>query len=214
MNPPPPAPRRPLGQTVSTSCEILINNILNLALQITYKRNVCFGLLLTSIRKYTLCFQKCIKIVKNEEKQKSDYPLKHNVLKRHNTVLIKVKSTGHKRKRQNGLLTQHRWAPAWCQEEDWWGRRTMCSGGRSSHLEKETQETFRASPEPSLVLLHYTVHQSGNEPSNHWKYEPPSFSTSQRGQRQSNPRTVSGRMERKVWDKWLWGRSFSSLALN
>ena len=96
------------------------------------------------------------------------------------------------------VLTQCRWAPAWCREEDWWARRTACSGGRSSRLEKETEETFRAALEPSLAPLHhYTVHQPGNEPSNHRekkKYEPPLFSTFQWGQRQNNPHTESERV--------------------
>lgn len=37
-------------------------------------------------------------------------------------------------------LTQCRWASAWCRAEDWWGRRTACSDGRSSHLLKKKKE--------------------------------------------------------------------------
>lgn len=82
-----------------------------------------------------------------------------------------------KRQKKKTVLTRCRWAPAWCQAEDWWGRRTVCSGGHSSHLweKKKTEETFRAGLGPSLVLLHYTVHQPGNEPYNCWKYDSPLF---------------------------------------
>ena len=98
------------------------------------------------------------------------------------------------------ILTQCHWAPAWCQEEDWWARRTVCSGGRSSRLEKETEETFRAALEPSLAPLHhYTVHQPGNEPSNHREKKKnmslPRFQPFSEDKGKKNPRTESERAE-------------------
>lgn len=57
------------------------------------------------------------------------------------------------RRGEERALTQCRWAPAWCRAEGWWGRRTACSGGRSSRLRTEEEENFRAPPEPSFILL-------------------------------------------------------------
>lgn len=51
-------------------------------------------------------------------------------------------------------LTRCRWAPAWCQEEGWWGRRTACSDGRSFRLEEERRETAKAAQESSYAVLY------------------------------------------------------------
>lgn len=67
-------------------------------------------------------------------------------------------------------LTRCRWAPAWCQEEGWWGRRTACSDGRSFRLEEERAESIRAAQEASDIVLYVTPRQHRNEHSGNRKY--------------------------------------------
>lgn len=40
-------------------------------------------------------------------------------------------------------LTQHRAAPIWCLEKGWWGYKTVCSLGLSSHLTQEEKRWAR-----------------------------------------------------------------------